>query len=227
MRFQRLKTTLRKYPPLFQAARKVMAAGRTVFGPAWLKRQVERNLAAGRPLRIVIGSSQVFDPGWIPTNVQYLNLIDDSHWQRAFGDARLDAILAEHVWEHLTLTDARAAAAQCFKYLKPGGYLRIAVPDGNHPDPDYIEFVRPQGGGSGAWDHQVLYTQDTVREMLASAGFNVELLEYYDTEHRFHAVPWDPALGRIWRCKGYHEPKRDGTDMNYSSIIADARKPTA
>jgi predicted SAM-dependent methyltransferase len=222
---RRVQRALRRVPPLFHAIRAVLSAGRTIFGPAWLKRQVERHRAAGKPLRIVIGSSQVFDKGWIPTNVQYLNLLNDQQWQHAFGDARLDAILTEHVWEHLALADSHTAAAQCFKYLKPGGYLRIAVPDGNHPDPDYIEFVRPNGSGSGAWDHKVLYTFDTLRDVLQGAGFTVDLLEYYDAAGQFHAVPWDQKAGRIWRCKGYHEQKRDGSDMNYSSLIVDARKP--
>src|SRR5688572_3753333 len=116
MWLQSVKRGLRKAPPLFHAARVVVAAGRTVFGPAWLKRQVDRQIAAGGPLRIVIGSSLLYEPGWIPTNVQYLNLTNAAHWQRAFGAARIDAILAEHVWEHLTLADGRDAAARCFQY---------------------------------------------------------------------------------------------------------------
>lgn len=40
-----------------------------------------------------------------------------------------DAFVAEHVWEHLSLSDAHVAARNCQRYLRPGGRLRIAVPD--------------------------------------------------------------------------------------------------
>lgn len=44
-------------------------------------------------------------------------------------DGRVDAFLAEHVWEHLSLEDAHRAARNCHEYLHPGGRLRLAVPD--------------------------------------------------------------------------------------------------
>ena len=37
---------------------------------------------------------------------------------------------AEHVFEHLTWDEARAALANISQYLKDGGRIRIAVPDG-------------------------------------------------------------------------------------------------
>jgi predicted SAM-dependent methyltransferase len=51
-------------------------------------------------------------------------------------------MLAEHVWEHLTEEEGLAAARACFKYLSPGGFLRVVVPDGLHPDPAYVEWSR-------------------------------------------------------------------------------------
>lgn len=36
------------------------------------------------------------------------------------------------------------------RVLKPGGYVRVAVPDGFHPDPAYIEMGRPGGYGTGS-----------------------------------------------------------------------------
>jgi len=50
----------------------------------------------------------------------------------------LDAILAEHVWEHLTKEEALIAALTCYRYIKNGGYLRVAVPDGPHPNPQTL-----------------------------------------------------------------------------------------
>ncbi|MEX2308343.1 MAG: methyltransferase domain-containing protein [Pirellulales bacterium] len=225
MRSLRLHRALRKVPPLFHVGRAIQSAGRTVFGPAWLDRQIKRQVAAGGPIRIVVGSAGVFNEGWISSNAQYLNLLVDAHWQRAFGEHPVDAILAEHVWEHLTLDEGRRAAAQCFKYLRPGGYVRVAVPDGNHPDPTYIQWVDVGGTGAGAYDHKVLYTHDLLRNVFERAGFDVTLLEYYDEAGEFHRVPWDQSAGWIHRCQDRAEKRPDAKPANYTSIILDATKP--
>lgn len=41
----------------------------------------------------------------------------------------VDAFVAEHVWEHLSLEDAHRATRNCQRHLRPGGRLRLAVPD--------------------------------------------------------------------------------------------------
>lgn len=41
----------------------------------------------------------------------------------------MDAFVAEHVWEHLSLQEAHRATRNCERHLRPGGRLRIAVPD--------------------------------------------------------------------------------------------------
>ena len=95
------------------------------------------------------------------TDQDVLNLLVEGDWLAYFSPNSLDAILAEHIWEHLTPEEAAVAAMLCFKFLKPGGYLRVAVPDGFHPDPAYIEDVKPNGKGPGADDHKLLYTYHT------------------------------------------------------------------
>ncbi len=224
-RLNRLQLALSKVPILFPILKWSRDTVRALWRPGWLKRQVDQRRARGEPIRIIIGAGGVpADRGWIPTNIQFLNLLVDEPWQRAFGDQGIDAIFAEHVWEHLWPADGKAGAARCFKYLKPGGYLRIAVPDGNHPDPDFIEFVRPGGVGYGADDHKVLYTYQTLRDMLHSVGFQVEPLEYYDDAGSFHRAAWDPGAGRVMRCQGWTEKRPDGSIMPFTSLIVDARK---
>ena len=132
-------------------------------------------------------------------------------------------MLAEHVWEHLTLHEGLTAAKQCFEYLKPGGYLRVAVPDGFHPDQKYIEGVKVDGTGPGADDHKVLYTYKTLKELFSSAGFRVELLEYFDAEGEFHFVNWDTRSGTIRRSLRFDKRNANG-ELKYTSIILDAHK---
>lgn len=159
-------------------------------------------------------------PGWVVTQINTLNLLKEGDWQK-FSNIKM--LLAEHVWEHLSRTEAQKAAEMCYKHLSLGGHLRVAVPDGYHPDTDYIEYVRPGGSGVGADDHKILYTYKTLAHIFESVGFNVTLLEYWDEDGEFHHIPWDVDDGRIRRSLRFDPRNTDG-QPHYTSIILDARK---
>ncbi len=74
-----------------------------------------------------------------------------------------------------------------------------------------------------AADHKVLYDAPTFAAVFASAGFEVELLEYCDARGRFHHRPWDPADGPIFRSWRSDPRNRDG-ELRFVSIIADLWK---
>lgn len=190
------------------------------------RRRLKAEASSGQPLRIVIGSGGIYEPGWIKTDIEYLNLLKPYDWRRVFAKNSLTAILAEHVWEHLTPEEGLTAAVTCYEYLRPGRHLRIAVPDGFHPDRDYHEWVRPGGSGPGADDHKVLYDHATLAALLMKAGFAVELLEYFDLNGEFHEAPWNPADGMVHRTRRFDERNHDG-QLRYTSLVVDARKPAA
>ncbi len=99
-------------------------------------------------IKLVIGAGEYNNnPGWLHTQEEELNLLDENMWQKRFDTNSITAILAEHVWEHLTYEEGRDAAKICFRYLKPTGYIRCAVPDGYFPDDSYQNIV--QAGGPG------------------------------------------------------------------------------
>lgn len=193
--------------------------GQTAVDKYRLRRAVRR-----RPLRIVIGASGLVPAGWTRTEQAYVNLLDAGSWDQFFAPHSIDAMLAEHVWEHLTLEEGVAAAKTCMRYLKSGGYLRLAVPDGNHPDESYVNHVKPGGAGSGAEDHKVLYDYKLLSRTIAEAGFKIELLEYFDEKGRFTFNDWTPSDGMVHRSSRYDERNRDGR-LNYTSLIIDARSP--
>src|SRR5258706_4764131 len=66
-----------------------------------------------RPLRIVIGSGGVPVEGWILTDIDQLDILDEGDWRTYFSPGSIDSILAEHVWEHLTVEDGTRAAKLC------------------------------------------------------------------------------------------------------------------
>ena len=185
--------------------------------------RLRRRVAATESPRIVVGASEVYEAGWIPTDVDYLNLLRPADWERFFAKDCLAAILAEHVWEHLTPDEGLRAARICREYLRPGGYLRLAVPDGFNPDPAYREWVRPGGSGPGADDHKALYTHESLGRLLSEAGLQVETLEYFDAAGQFHATDWKPEDGMIHRSLRFDERNHDGI-LRYSSLIVDARR---
>jgi predicted SAM-dependent methyltransferase len=174
--------------------------------------------------KIIIGSSGTRFDGWVSTDRQVLDLLCEGTWERYFSPGSLDAILAEHVWEHLSADAALKSAATCYRFLKPGGYLRIAVPDGFHPDSSYIEEVRPGGVGPGADDHKVLYNYSSLIDLFARVGFKVRLYEYFDEEGKFHYLDWDSADGMVQRSKRFDSRNSTG-NLAYTSIVLDAIKP--
>lgn len=175
-------------------------------------------------LKIIVGAASTEHDGWISTNHPQLDLAEHSTFAAIFNLESVANFLAEHVWEHLTLEQGTQACKNCFAYLKPGGLLRIAVPDGFHPDADYITHVKPGGVGSGADDHKVLYNCYTLSAMLESTGYEVRLLEWFDEQGRFHQENWDAEGGFILRSTRFDPRNRDNPTA-YTSLIVDAIKP--
>ncbi len=130
-------------------------------------------------------------------------------------------MIAEHVWEHLSSEDAVLAAKNCYRYLKPGCCLRVAVPDGFHPDPEYIRNVKVGGIGPGADGHHVLYTYKTLTDVLESVGFRVCVREYYDEFGRFHCEEWELERGMVYRSA---RRSNGGHILLNASLIIDAFK---
>lgn len=174
-------------------------------------------------LRIVLGAGMSRQTGWLSTDKKHLNMLVIEDWQRYFKENSIDAMFAEHVWEHLTEEDAITAAKNCYAYLKQDGYLRVAVPDGLHPSREYLDAVKPMGSGPGAYDHKVLYTYISLSAVFKLAGFDVELLEYFDESGKFHHKDWNYEAGFVSRSMGFDVRNRDGS-LNYTSIILDAWK---
>ena len=178
-------------------------------------------------LRVIIGAGDQQWPRWIATQKEQLDLLNPDDWQDSFHDRRVDAFLCEHVWEHLTEAEGRAAASLCFRWLKPGGYLRVAVPDANFPDSDYQRLARVGGPGlhnHPAADHKTRYGYQSFFNVFTGAGFDVDLLEYCDDQGRFHYNQWSVDEGLIYRSL-LLDHRNQGGVIRSVSLILDAKKP--
>lgn len=97
-----------------------------------------------------------------------------------FHSGAFDAILAQHVIEHL---DAEGALREWARVLKPYGRLAIATPNARYPDPAHFADAA----------HTRIFTPDELRAILTQAGFTVhECLTLF------------PYVGsaRVWRALG-------------------------
>ena len=181
-----------------------------------------------RNIKIVIGSGEYNNnPTWLQTQEAELNLLKKIDWEDKFSRNSLEAILAEHVWEHLTYEEGVKSARICFEFLKPGGYVRCAVPDGFFPDEDYQTGI--QVGGPGPEDHpaashKIVHNYKTITAMFEEVGFNVSLLEYCDETGAFHYKDWDENQGFIYRSKRFDHRNKNG-ELGFVSLIVDAIKP--
>lgn len=171
-------------------------------------------------MKIIIGAGQTQMEGWIATDVPAFDARDGEHWGKLFPPASIDRMLAEHVFEHLTRAELAAFLDIAPQYLAPGGRVRIAVPDGYHPDSEYIKSVKPGGIGVGADDHKMLYTCDSISQLMREQGYQFELLEYFDADGQFHQSVWSADDGFVSRSADHDGRNADGR-LSYTSLIVD------
>lgn len=104
---------------------------------------------------------------------------------------RVDEVLARHCFEHLSLTEARAALNKLADIIRPGGLLRLDVPDHEETLRLYKEtgdefYVRhllgPRRGEYGF--HMLSYTPGRLRSIVEEHDF-----AFVEEEPNIHIYP--------------------------------------
>lgn len=140
-------------------------------------RRARRWSESTEPLRLNLGCGFAPLPGWI--NVDLVGASADFAWDLKLGlpfaDNSIEAIAHEHLLEHLPVSAGMGLHQECLRVLKPGGVLRVAVPDAG--------AVLRSYGGSGdmlavnamfyGWGHRMMYDADLLIRLLRRAGFPV------------------------------------------------------
>ena len=193
-------------------------------------------------MKIITGARGTSQAGWLSLERGQLDIRDQAQWSGLFAPDSLDAVLSEHVLEHLTDDEARATARNVYAFLRPGGYWRIAVPDANNPDPVYQEMCRPGGSERRKYDfwltviygpdepgHRAHYNLSSLSVLLNSIGFAVIPLECYDDGGQFWRRQWREADGWIKRSSvsGYLLLDYLWSNCWNTSLIVDAIKPVS
>jgi predicted SAM-dependent methyltransferase len=105
------------------------------------------------PSLVNIGCGATWHPAWTNLDVRPLSpqvrLWDASHGL-PFESEQVDACYASHVLEHLTRDQARALLLEAFRVLRPGGIVRLAVPDLEAIVREYLDVVARANMGEPA-----------------------------------------------------------------------------
>jgi|LauGreDrversion4_1035100.scaffolds.fasta_scaffold164800_1 predicted SAM-dependent methyltransferase len=177
-----------------------------------------------RPMKVIVGAALTYQRGWYSTNQQWLDISNPNDWNKVFKRKQLITnILAEHVFEHLSLKDLKIAINLIHSHMKKGGILRIAVPDGYNSNLTYLKNVGINGIGPDASDHKQLFNYDTLHSILKNAGFRPSLVEGFNKKGRLNLKKWEASEGYVRRSRKNNKIICSYTDEN-TSLIVDAIK---
>lgn len=166
------------------------------------RQKIRWPVAVSGQIKIIIGAALTTQKGWFSTNENWLDITEPEDWRNIFhGKVLLTHVLAEHVFEHLTEADMYLALGLIYQHMKIGGRIRIAVPDGYHPNPIYIRYVGIAGIGADAEDHKQLLNCSTLIKALEISGFSSKLLEGYQSNGDLVAIPIDIEFGNVYRSR--------------------------
>ena len=134
--------------------------------------------AVGR--RIARGLSRtVYDAG----NATYMNL--NRPWP--FADRSVDVVYASHLFEHLTRRHASIFLKEAFRTLRPGGVIRLVVPDLQELARRYVEQT---GAGNADASHEFLYCLNLHRDGQYGDDRRIPVrlvnrLQAYPSQHKY------------------------------------------
>jgi predicted SAM-dependent methyltransferase len=178
-------------------------------------------LAQQSDLRLHLGSGGEHKSGWV--NVDLLGDPVEVAWNLArplpFESASAAAVFHEHLLEHLPLQAGAVLMRECHRVLKPGGLLRVGVPDAG-------KLIRSYGA-----DRTYL---ETLHPGRPTAMLAVQELFYW---HRHCALFDTETLCLVFQASGFPDPREhefgdsglgqvpDTERRRAETLYVEARKP--
>jgi predicted SAM-dependent methyltransferase len=108
------------------------------------------------PSLLNIGCGSRFHDAWTNLDVAPIDpsvLAHDVRSPLPFPDARFDFVYHSHVLEHLEPADAVAFLRECHRVTRPGGTLRVVVPDLQQIATLYLRALENASRGDADWAH--------------------------------------------------------------------------
>ena len=185
----------------------------------WAVSRVMRNRAVQLRSKAVrtreyldIGCGANVHSRFINLNYEWLRGVDVC-WDIVRGiplaDRSMQGVFSEHCLEHLPIATGDQLLRECYRVLRPGGTLRIVVPDGELYLSGYVRSLSGDAGRLpfadgdgyegiytpimsvnrifGRFGHRFIYDYETLRELLGRHGF-------VDIERSAFGTGRDPVL---------------------------------
>jgi len=98
-----------------------------------------------------LGCGNHFHPDWINIDFQSTGTNVIAHDLRKpipFEDKTFDAVYHSHILEHFTRSEAKPFLQECLRVLRPGGVLRVVVPDLEQIAREYLQILEGTENGS-------------------------------------------------------------------------------
>lgn len=148
--------------------------------PSMLLRNLPRTKAALRRMG-VINEHQALD--WGPHIVRW-----DVTKGLPLEPGSVDAVYSSHFFEHIHLADAENVLRECFRVMRPGGVIRLALPDAQAYAEELLEAGEDETGAAGRHYHARLGSHPEA----APRGLGKLLFKLGGSLHR-----WQPTRGLV------------------------------
>jgi SAM-dependent methyltransferase len=134
-----------------------------------------------------------------------------------FPDDYFDGVYHSHVLEHFTLSDGRRFIGECRRVLKPGGVLRVAVPDLAGICRLYLETLAKLEAGDRQWRGRHHWMQLELYDQMVRTVAGGEMAGYL---HRPDLADKDFIIARIGNiAREIFESEADGTSRPSSTLV--------
>ncbi len=138
----------------------------------------------GRPLLLVnLGCGHRFHPRWLNIDIQKSGdevVVHDVRRGIPLPDASADAVYQSHLLEHLSRCESEFVLRECLRVLRPGGVVRVVVPDLEGICRAYLETVSAcavAGDGAPVLAHEWMVTE--LVDQLCRHVSGGEMLAYF------------------------------------------------
>jgi predicted SAM-dependent methyltransferase len=174
---QLIKSSLQFFPPAWAAAEKLRQS------VVWLQWRLNRRPHPPGALRLHMGCGDIDVPGFVnldarpKPHVHHVQRIDKL---KAFNNDSAELIYGSHCLEHVSHRQTLAVLKEWHRVLRPGGTIRLSVPDFDLLVDTYLDNQREMASvilplmGSQDYPfnfHCTAFTERSLADILVQAGF--------------------------------------------------------